>query len=145
MATLPVSLVNSSSGVVAARRARAEIAVADPAAAPINLVDTPGTATNGPRWLHIKILLNDAGSSITWQLWLFDRASGRWGLDTRPGTDQGTPGTVALAQTDADHPQKSIIEIARVSHVFVRLLTFAGFPVPPAVIGGVDVWLSGVD
>jgi hypothetical protein len=131
---LPVSLVCPQAATATERRAIAGLKTSnedDP-----NSVDSPGTFgffAQGKRFLHIMIDLPDSGTSITWSLWTYDSVSELWGLDTRLGTD----GVVTLSASDADNPQRSIIEIDGLDRVYLQVTTTGG-----VFTEGVDAWLA---
>lgn len=133
----PVSLVAPAASTAAARRYLK--GVLTDTGEPDNTLNEDeravlGVGTLNKRWLHVTVSLNDVGSSCEWKLWTFDRFSGLWSLDTRPGTS----GVVALAESDADNPQASIIEIAGKDRVFIELVNIAAIGAE-----GIDVWLAG--
>ena len=103
-----------------------------------------GTATNGPptgstkgfktlhrRYLHVVVKIA-GGSTVDWKLWVQNKFSGEWGVDTRVGAGTGIQ---TLATADIDNPQNSILELVGSDMVYVELLNFGGGET-------VDVWLG---
>lgn len=92
-----------------------------------------GFDTHGQRWLHIEMVLPDAGTAIEWVLWIWSDVSEKWHIDCRPGTS----GVVSLAYADTDNPQKNVIEIAGGPRVYLEIRNMTGtFAI------GMDAWLS---
>lgn len=92
-----------------------------------------GFDTSGARYAHIIINLPDGSTSVEWSLYLYNDVSELWCLDTRLGTG----GVVALADTDTDNPQCSIVEIVGVSKIAIVFDTMTG-----TFTSGIDAWLS---
>ena len=127
----PVSLKSPEASTAAGRTARADIKAndaADPTAS------NKGFNTLGHRWVHIMIELPDAATNLDWELWLWDRVSEKWYIDTRNGTN----GTVTLLSTAVDNPQINMIEIAGVERVWIKIDNISG-----VFTNGANVWLAG--
>jgi len=127
----PVSLKSPEASDASGRAARQEIKVSDASGPDSTVV---GFNCRGARYVHITVSLPDAGTALDWSLWLYDEVSGKWCLDSRPGT----AGVVSIAAASTDNPQYNIIEIAGVSRVWIQLANLTG-----TFTEGASVWVSG--